>query len=284
MTGGGGIGLTRIVEAVVHSADVDGSAAFGRALDLDVLESGRDGVLLGVDGSTGGRLRIVPAAGGTVGSAPEVWDLGPRLLGMYSRNLDITVAAAEAAGGRALEPASYAYGTARMHEVVLQGPDGLWWTIPQVPEPPMSPQPSPALEAGPTRIHGELHSAVVVVPDHDAAVRFFVGAGEMTPVFDGEMSGEPFERLVGMPAGAIMRLAFLVGPDRAPGRLEVMSFTGVPVTDRSADPVGLRRLVMAARDVERTRRRLLDGGGTALSDTVVSGPAGVEIELVPECG
>ena len=36
-----------------------------------------------------------------------------------------------------------------------------------------------------------------------------------------------------MPSGAELRLAFLIGPDEAPARLEIMSFKGVPTTERS---------------------------------------------------
>jgi catechol 2,3-dioxygenase-like lactoylglutathione lyase family enzyme len=276
-------GLTRILEAVVHSPDVEASVAFNhRAFDLEVVDRGPAGVLLGVPGSSGGRVRMVPAREPGSEGLPAVWDLGPRLLGMYSRDVGVTVDRVTAAGGRARGPVAYAYGPAEMREVLVQAPDGVWWTVPQVPQPPMTPQPSPALERNASRVHGELHTAVLVVANHDAAVRFFVDGGGMATVFNGEMSGETFERLVGIPAGAGMRLAFLVGPERAPARVEIMSFSGVDSVDRTREPLGLRRLVIGARDVRRTRQALLAAGGTALPAGVVSGPGGVEIELVED--
>ena len=120
---------------------------------------------------------------------------------------------------------------------------------------------------------------MLVVEDHDAAVAFFVAAG-LRPVFDGTMTGPDFEELVGMPAGAALRLAFLVGPDEAPARVEIMSFAGVEAADRSADPTGIRRIVFAVDDPDADRAALLAAGAQELGGGVLRGPAGVEITLV----
>lgn len=69
---------------------------------------------------------------------------------------------AEDADGRVLEVVSYPYGAAEMREVVHQGADGLWWTIPQTPTSPLVPQPSPRWRVTrAARTHSELHSVVL---------------------------------------------------------------------------------------------------------------------------
>lgn len=286
--------VTRLIEAVWAAVDVAATARFLReGFDLEDVDRGceLDGgqVLLGASGSDGGRIRVVPAvllSGSSRSEPPAVWDPGPRLLGIYSRDLEATVSRLAGLGAHTRPVVGYAYGAAQMREAVARGPDGVWWTIPQVPVPPMSPQPSPAL-GDPGRRHSELHSAVVVADDHEAAVRFFVEGGGMEVVFDGEMAGEPFERLVGLPPGGSLRIAFLVGPDRAPARIEVMSFPtlpGVPARRRSPEPLGIQRLVLGASDVAATRTSLVAAGGTldATDPEVVVGPAGVRIVLVED--
>ena len=280
-------GVTRLIEAVWAAEDVDATVRFLRkGFDLEAVDRVGAQVLLGAADSDAGRIRVVSAdvSKGTLpDEPPAVWDAGPRLLGIYSRDLDATVCGLADLGAHTLPVVGYAYGAAQMREAVAQGPDGVWWTIPEVPAPPMSPQPSPAL-GDPDRRHSELHSAVIVTHDHAAAVRFFTEGGGMQVVFDGEMAGDPFERLVGLPPGGTLRLAFLVGPEKAPGRIEVMSFTGVPRTVQAQKPVGIQRLVLGARDVAATRAGLLAAGGMrdATDPAVIIGPSGVPIVLVED--
>lgn len=271
------MGLLNLREVVVASADVAAAATFYRkAFDFDDLECADTGILLGVSGSPGGRLRLVPATG-AVATPAAVWDTGARLLGIYSRDMTATVDAIRSAGGEPREAVKYPYGTAFLTELVARGLDGVWWTIPLAES---GHQPSPALETDAERVHSELHSAVLVVDDHDAAVKFFVAVGLRT-LFDGTLAGDDFERLVGMPSGAALRIAFLVGPEQTPARLEIMSFEGIPgIADRSKDPVGIQRLVFEVDDLAVTRAALIDAGATELPNGNVRGPANVELELV----
>ncbi len=274
--------LQYLREAVVASADVEASVRFHReAFGLEVLEE-RDGtVLLGAPQSPAGRLRVVPADGAAPEQDPQVWDLGGRLLGIYSRDLDRTRAAIDAAGGASRAPVTYPYGEASLSELVGRGTDGVWWTVPLAVA--GAHRPSAAYDADDVRLHSELHTAVLVVADHDAAVEVFT-AGGLSVLFDGQMAGAPFDDLVGMPADAGLRLTFLVGPGHQPARLEIMSFTGVPTVDRSADPVGVRRLVLVAADPEAAREAMVAAGAEALGDGVLLGPAGVELQVVGEEG
>ena len=270
--------LGAIVEAVVACPDLEATATFNSAaFGLEVLERGDAQLVMGVAGSPGGRLRLVERA---VEPAPpaRLWDIGPRLLGIYSRNLDRTVAAVEAAGGRALPIASYRYGDVTMREVVVCDPDGLFWTIPEVGS---KHRPSPALDADGSRLHGELHSAVLVPSDHDSALALFT-AGGLVVAFDGEFAGEPFVSMTGMPADAALRLSFLTGSDEAPARLELMSFRGAPGCDRSADGHGLRGLVFACKDSTATQRKLLGNGARVAADGTLAGPDGLHIRLLDD--
>ena len=271
--------LQYIREVVVASSDVASAVAFHQEVfGLQTLagDPAVGDVLLGVPASPGGCLRLVATDASAV-ELPAVWDLGARLLGIYSHDLDRTAEVMKRAGGSPRTPVTYNYGAASLSELVGRSPDGIWWTIPLAIA--GAHRPSAAYAADPARQHSELHTAVLVVDDHDAAVAFFEAAG-LTTAFDGAMSGSPFDELVGMPADASLRLAFLVGPNQGPARLEIMSFTGVPSVDRSAAPVGIQRLVFVADDTQAAYAALLAAGAEPVSPLVVRGPVGVEIQVV----
>jgi hypothetical protein len=272
--------LRYIREVVVASRDVAAAARFHqRAFGFETLagDGASGNVQLGVPGAPGGRLRLVPAPpGDTAEQAPEVWDLGPRLLGIYSHDLDRTASAMAGAGGAPRKPVTYPYGTASLSELVGRGTDGVWWTVPLAVQ--GAHRPSAAYAAEPDRLHSELHSVVLVVDDHDAAVAFFEAAG-LTTAFDGTMSGPPFDELVGMPEEASLRLAFLVGPSQEAARMEIMSFAGVPTRDRSTDETGIQRLVFAADEPPATYDALVAAGAEPVAPDVVRGPVGVEIQV-----
>lgn len=269
--------LLYIREAVVACVHVESSLSFYReAFGFEVVERFGDEVLIGAPSAPAGRVRLVPAQAEKAADA-QVWDLGPRLLGIYSHDLDATVERVNAAGGRARPPVTYPYGAASLSETVAVGPDDVWWTVPRAVA--GAHRHSDAYALDPERLHSELHTAVLVVDDHDAAVAFF-SAGGLGTVFDGEMTGPDFEKLVGMPSGASLRLAFMGGPDHLPARFELMSFTGTPTRDLTGQPVGIQRLVFACDDVAATREALVAAGGEELPDGAVRGPVGVVLELV----
>jgi catechol 2,3-dioxygenase-like lactoylglutathione lyase family enzyme len=270
--------LGPIVEAVVGTRDVAASVAFAAAVfGLAPVEALGPSALLGVPGVATGRVRFESAPGDEGHQAPELWEIGPRLLGIYSRDLVETKRRVEAAGAQIGPITSYPYGTS-MQEAVVRGPGDLFWTVPQV----TPRRPSPALDADPHRLHGELHSAVINVDDMDGAVRFFADAGGLVSLFDGTLKGEPFERMMGLPKGASLRIAFLSSTDQAPARLELMQFFDVPTAPLRHRSVGLTRLSFAcpASDQPSTRARLVDAGAARDQNDRLRGPAGIVIELV----
>jgi catechol 2,3-dioxygenase-like lactoylglutathione lyase family enzyme len=266
------LALGCILEAVVGSRDLARSRTFhGQAFGFEVVAAAGGEVLMGAAGVATGRLRLVPAASDPPLPPPSPWELGPRLLGVCSRDLARTRTAVEAAGGWVGPAVRYPYGDF-MEECLARGTDDLLWTIPNV----RPRRPSPALDADPARLHGELHSAVINVADMGRALAFFAGAGGLEVLFDGEMSGDAIETMIGLPKGARLRLAFLAGVDHAPARLELMQFFGVPV-ERRERPVGLRGLVFASPEPEEALRALLEAGGRPLGRDRVLGPEGIEI-------
>ena len=267
-----------IDEVVIHVVDIEASAKFYIcAFDLHMLAGENDSILLGVLNSPSGRIRLREVRA-REGVAPHVWDLGPRLLGMYSRDLSSTLKRIESAGGTPRPLVSYPYGGGEMREAIALGSDHVWWTLPEVgADGPR--QPSPALEENPARQHGELHSVVVVVEDVDQAIAFFRDAGGMTLLFDGVMQGEVFEEMIGFPSGASLRIAFLAGPEKAPARIEFMSFEGVERSEGRKDNIGIRRIVMNTADLAETLAKFVELECRMISENVIEGPAGMEVEL-----
>jgi len=267
-----------IDEVVIHVVDIEASAKFYiGAFDLQMLVNDGDSILLGVLNSPSGKIRLREVRA-REGVAPQVWDLGPRLLGLYSRDLTSTLKRIEEAGGKPRPLVSYPYGGGEMREAIALGSDHVWWTLPEVgADGPR--QPSLALDQNPARQHGELHSVVLVVEDVDQAINFFRDAGGMTLLFDGVMQGEVFEEMIGFPSGASLRIAFLAGPDKAPARIEFMSFEGVERSGNLKENVGIRRIVMNTSDLEATLAKFTELECRIISENVIEGPAGIEVEL-----
>ena len=267
-----------IDEVVIHVVDIEASAKFYiGAFDLQMLVNDGDSILLGVLNSPSGKIRLREVRA-REGAAPQVWDLGPRLLGLYSRDLTSTLKRIEDAGGKPRPLVSYPYGGGEMREAIALGSDHVWWTLPEVgADGPR--QPSLALDQNPARQHGELHTVVLVVEDVDQAINFFRDAGGMTLLFDGVMQGEVFEEMIGFPSGASLRIAFLAGPDKAPARIEIMSFEGVERSENLKENVGIRRIVMNTSDLEATLAKFIELECRIISENVIDGPVGIEVEL-----
>lgn len=268
--------LLCIREAVVACNPLDEAVAFhGSVFGFDVVGQGEGWALLAMAGTPSGRLRLIEDRDAAAEPAPEVWDVGPRLLGIYSRDLNATRRALVAAGGTCGPLVSYPYGDRTMTEVLGYGRDGVWWTVPGAVE--GLHRPSDALE-GSDSIHSELHTAVLSVDDHEAALAFFQ-AGGLDVVFDGDLSGPGYKDL-GVPEGATMRLTFMSGPSHRPARLELLSFVDAPATSPRENNLGLKKLVFECDDVNSTRDSLIAAGAEALDDGDLRGPVGIRIGLV----
>lgn len=269
--------LGSVVEAVVGSRDLAAAKRFAHeAFGLEALAEGDGWALLGVPGSPSGRLRLVAVAESSRPPAPAFWEAGPRLIGIYATDLERTERQVRAAGGWAGPVGTFDIGYPEpLEERLVRGADDLWWTVPDY-EPRL---PTPALEADPGRAHGELHSAVIVVEDADAALALFAGAGGMEVVFDGEVGGEEIEEMLGLPPGGSLRNIVLAGAGLPPARLELLEIHGTPPDPPRRRPVGLRRIVFEVADVAAETAALVAAGAAPLAGGVLEGPAGIEIEL-----
>lgn len=274
--------LQYIREAEVVCANLQESVDFHcRTLGFVVREQTDGQALLGAPGAPSGQLRLVQGPSSVTQAPPKMWDRGPRLLGMYSRQLEETARLLRENGGESGPLASYAYGERTMTEIAGYGRDGVYWTVPWAR--PGVHRPSAAYDADSERVHSELHTAVLLVTEEEHAdVVAFFQAGGLGVVFNGSLLGEEIEKLCGLPSGGGLHIAFMSGAGHLPARLEIMSVLNVPGEDRSTDPIGLRRLRYVCDDVEATRTALLAAGATPLPDGALLGPVGVELELVTE--
>ena len=275
--------LHSVIEVRVGVQDISQAINFYQnVFGFEVLESHLDHALVGVAHSPLGRIRLLQRPG-LERKQPKLWTVGPRLLGMYSRDLAATLQRFEAAGGDVRPKVSYPYGPGLMTEAVASDINGVWWTMPQIGADGVR-QPSPALEIDSVRENGELHTVVTVVNNVDEGIRFYRDAGGMTLLFDGEMSGEVFEEMTGMPKGASLRLAFLVGPDKAPARIELMSFSGIGEVDEpTTPPGGIESIQMRVDNVDKSAKSFVEHGFTVGREgpgAFVIGPAGLLIELI----
>jgi hypothetical protein len=97
----------------------------------------------------------------------------------------------------------------------------------------------------------------------DEERRFFDDLGWQLHL-ESTLQGPELEHVVGLPPGATLRFQVMADPANNPTRIELTEFTGVPAVPRHTRPVGIRRVTIAA---DRA--------------TVLTGPAGLEVELRP---
>jgi hypothetical protein len=285
-----GADLGPVVEAIIASRDLGGSVDFyRRGIGWEVLEEGPDGIVMGVPGVETGRIRLVPAAADPGLPPPEIWEIGPRLLGIYASDLARSQEQIRAAGGWAgpiigyelerIKPRLYKPGGPTYPvEILARGADDLILTIPGYPER----YPTPALEREPDRVHSELHSGVVVVEDVDQALAVFHEAGGMELILDVVVGGPEVEELCVLPPGGSLRIGFVAGEGRAPGRIELLQFYGCPPAPYQNRPVGLRRLAFVVADPDEMAGRLEAAGAEPLGPGLLRGPGHIEIELRPD--
>lgn len=273
-------GLGSILEVTVASRDVDRQARFCRAVfQFETVVQDAGSLLLGAPGSDKGRLRLVSADVDPRLPAPEVFEPGPRLLGVYSSDVPRTHDLVAAAGGSPRPYKSFrTEGMGAYTEGSARGFDDIVWVYPC----PERRLPSPAFDSDPVRLHGELHHVGLTVEDVPAATEFFAGAAGMTVVADQKIEADWACDLIGIPHGTRIHLACLAGGDAAPIRLVLASYIG-PVAAAacsSARSVGIRRISFES-DPPTMTDKLVRAGATQLGPGLVRGPAGVEIELRP---
>jgi catechol 2,3-dioxygenase-like lactoylglutathione lyase family enzyme len=116
----------------------------------------------------------------------------------------------------------------------------------------------------------------IVVPDLEAAVRFYCDVLGFTKVKEALLEGEWIDRIVGL-RGVTARAAFIVAPAGEP-RIELLCYDtprGDPLPDASRpNTPGLRHLALRVDDMAAMIARLRAAGVTLFSEPVRV-PAGV---------
>ncbi|WP_066912180.1 VOC family protein [Millisia brevis] len=111
----------------------------------------------------------------------------------------------------------------------------------------------------------------VTVPDLDAATQFLVDGLGAKIAYDGltlddePREGPEVERQLGLPPGARIRRQRMVVIGEGPG-LEIFQIEGDQRPAAGLADIGLNHISFYVDDIEGMRRRLIDAGGTALSD------------------
>jgi lactoylglutathione lyase len=85
---------------------------------------------------------------------------------------------------------------------------------------------------------GGVHHVVLNVSDLERSVEFYAGALGMHATLRMEIAGEPFERLLRLPAGTTGRVAYVQGPERV-GQIELIEWSlpeSISLPDGPAHP------------------------------------------------
>jgi hypothetical protein len=254
------------VGVVVGASDPEATVAFLSAFGF--LESGRDGdsVRLVVPGNDSAAVEV--AAGSPAGVAPRDFEVGPRALDLYTRDIAAAVAVAEAAGGTAGPVGRLALGPLTMDQVLIDGPDGFPVVLVEA-----NRRRSSVLDDDPGRLVSEPHSVVWCVPDLDAEADRWVAAG-FTKGIDLAFSEPAVSEYLGLPRSPVpIRMTMLSGPQVAPIRLELLEFPDDPADRAGAGERAIRSLVYEVADPAVT------GALLGIDPTTGATPGGIAVEL-----
>lgn len=271
------------VGAVVAASALEPTVALLERLDLTVTALGSlppslyggPGRWADLASASRGTVRVVEVPGPAVRRGP--FDGGPAALDLYSRDLQRSLDLACTGHGPRVR---IELGPLVMHQVRLQGPDGL----PVVLIDASSRRPS-RLDDQPQVLHSEVHSLVWVVPSIDEALPLFTAAG-LVVAFDLPLTSAAVSEVMGLPRPDVpIRMAMLSDAVQRPMRLELFEFpsdTGDPFDPTPAAgtvwPVFEVADLPAALTLPWTERgEAVEVAGRAVSRCVA--PGGVVVEL-----
>jgi catechol 2,3-dioxygenase-like lactoylglutathione lyase family enzyme len=80
--------------------------------------------------------------------------------------------------------------------------------------------------------YAALTSFVVIVPDVEREARFYKELFGMQEILQHKLSGAAIEMAAGLPAGTVLDLHLLGGPDNLFGRMELIEYVGVKGDNR----------------------------------------------------
>lgn len=267
--------LGPLTEVTVASRDVAAAVGFcSRGFELEVLEEGPGGTVLGAALAPHGRVRHVEADADPGHGHPRPWELGPRVLGIRPRDVHASSDRLRGVGAEPTAIASYevAPGSTTI-EYWVDGPDDVTWEVPL-----SARVPSVVLDAEPERGHTELIAVAVTTRDVAAAVELFAHVGGMTVLGEGLFSGPTFETFFGFSPEVSVKASVLTSGAQPGMLLELWEFVGIEPIEGPERPVGIQRISFLADDPAALGARLAAGGAEALGGDRYRA-FGVEIEL-----
>lgn len=237
--------------AVVGASDVDRAVVFYRAFGfterrrgtidaaaaqaLYGVETTVDEVVLGVDGSDHGLLRIVS----TPLPEPDRGDFhrGGHALDLYTTDIEVSVATARDQGAVTGPVADYPFGPVQLTQAQTYAPDhvplvfvGINHRLPSV------------LDERPDLAHSELHSIVACVDGIEAETDFWIDVVGLRKQSAFPIDVPAVSEFMMLPRHAPVHMSVMRGPDGLPPRFELLSFDdadGAYVASRPLVPGGL---------------------------------------------
>ncbi len=225
---------------------------------------------------------VVPTA--TSSEPVTGWATGPRALDLYSADLDVSLAAVDAAGLVASPEAVLAGGPMRMRQVLVGGPEGLGVVLVD-----STHRRSSVCDLPEAPLHSEPHSVVWCVPDHADELARWTAAGWTAGATISFSEPTVSDELALPERPTPITMTMLSDPDVAAVRVELLSFDDHPspvTTDpRSAVASLLVRVDSISEAVDRWGGGAgfgapvaLPVGGTGVAGTTLGGVRLVLVE------
>ncbi|WP_106398845.1 VOC family protein [Actinocorallia populi] len=212
----GELGFEVAARGVVEAADAE--RLWGAGLG-DV-----EAVLLTAAGASTGRVHLLKADGAAAPAEhPHTLDVGLAGLNLYTRDIEASHERLAGAGHPWISaPATYEVplggAVVSVTEGYCLGPDGLGLVFVQ----PANARGTQAWRTDPGRHYTELTSVVAHVPDFEAELAFWGPAGlGLSAWYDVTFSSPGIEEMAGLPAGTVLRLAFVAGAGSGSTRIEL---------------------------------------------------------------
>lgn len=286
-----------VAESGVLSA-VEASAVWGEGV-------GEVGVtVLTAAGAGHGRIILLQLAEAGPAVYPHSADFGLAGIDMYTRDIAESHRVLTAAGYPwVTPPATWKVPLGEKIVTVTEGfcnaPEGTGVVFVQ----PAAPRGTAAWDAEPDRFYTELTSVVCHVPDFEAEIGFWGPDGlGLAQWYDVTFSDPGLDTMASLPAGTVMRLAFLAGPLTA--RIEVTRIQDRTVgTDRRAEQRTARHLghsgwLVRTHDLDAVLDRVRQRGGAVLTGplpgpdllfrgarvAMVDTPNGIPVTFVEQAG
>jgi catechol 2,3-dioxygenase-like lactoylglutathione lyase family enzyme len=267
--------IAGIADIIIGVRDPAGWTALARdELDFEVRAAGQDHGPLG-EGSSGatvlaprgaetGRIRLIHYPEGRQTGRPDIHDVGYFDFDIYSKNCDTTYEQLARQGYQfRARPETWSVETPplTLTEGMLHAPDDVNLVFVGMAQP----RGAAAYAVDPERLYSEASSSVAVVPDLDAAIRFWRDGLGYQLLLDFQLQHPALEPLLGLPPTEGFRMALLAkGGETA--RIELIALpperqTGQNRTIHRAGTIGLIAWGFRSTDLDADLAAIAAAGG-----------------------